>query len=487
MNRSKKRIIAVLAVAVILGAIFSCQQILSSEDDENNVIEIPDYTVKLNTDVNYQCIDVKEITANFEEGNVTSLDVKIGLLPGSDTFNFSDLLVHLRYVDIFGEFHYNAYMLNGSEINPDLKDMNVMDVVDLGEVWDRTLITPNSTITFRIKGNFGPSPTGSLEFNSRVSMPIHMEIKMPPFITFPPLYTKFGGMILLNITDSLDYSKPASDDWLIDEPIFLKDQEIILDRNLIVVGVGTLSLENVTMKVGGMNNTKYGIYIGEGAELVAINSSISSTDFSDRDSLLYNINVFGIIYLENCNISQSQGLNVYGGSASIENCSFHKSSLNFSYANTNIANNKFSSCNGIRFKYGSCVIKDNIFDNMNRNIFGYGENFHFQDNLMDNCKNNIYVTYKTSTIIGNKFSNCRYGISVNSGLVQIVNNEMLNVEELGIVIYKGTGIIKNNTLIDSAGIHITIYGKKGNFSGFDMIIENNSPCISIFSVTRSEL
>lgn len=267
MNRSKKRIIAVLVVVVILGAIFSCKQFFSSDDDENNVIEIPEYSVKLNTDVDYQCIDVKEITANFEDGNVTSLDVKIGLLPGSDTFDLSDLHVHIRYIGKWGESVVDDYMLNGAENYPFL-DLNIIGAVDPDKVWDRNLITPNSTITFKIEGGFGSSPVGNLKIYGTTSMliDIKIDLKMPPFITTPSLYTKYGGMVLFNSTEKLDYPSPSDNDWIIENATHIKDQEIRLDKNLIVLGTGRLSFDNVTLKINCTNRTRYGIFVGEGAE-----------------------------------------------------------------------------------------------------------------------------------------------------------------------------------------------------------------------------
>ena len=308
--------------------------------------------------------------------------------------------------------------------------------------------------------------------NAGGGMPIIVEIKMPPFLTSPPLYTKFGGMVIVNTNDVVNYSKPASEDWLVDGPIVLKDSEIVLDKNLTLVRGGSFTMDNVTMKIESSNNTKYGIYVGEGAKLIITNSSISSTNISDTDNLLYDINVFGNITLDNSNLSYSQGLNIYGGSASIENCSFYKNPLNISYSKANIACNRFTSCDRIGLMYDSSLIRDNIFENMTSTIFGFGEDFHFYGNLVNNSGSSILCSYRTSKVNGNNISNCEYGISL-SGCSRVTGNQISNVTCLGIGVDEGICVITNNSLIDSGGLILSGYMVNKPANGFNAIIENN--------------
>ncbi len=469
IERLGRKLATILVLAILLGAYFSYR---SPQEKENNSILPPSYSVNLDKDTLFQCLYVKEIMANFEEDNITSLDVKIGLLPGSLPLDINELSIKLTYTDNEGEKHWVHYLFDPLKTDFKTEEMKVIEFHDPDNRWDSNIITQNSTVKMRFEGNFNRSTRGTLNFIGYLIY-LNIDIIMPPFITSPPLYTKYNGMILLNNTGEINYSRPGNDDWLIEESINMKDREILLDNNIIVLKDSKLSFENVTLRIEATNKTKYGIYIGENAEFIVTNSTITSTNVSGLENLQYDINVFGNISLENSYLSHSQGLNIYGSSATIKNCSFYQNKLNFSYTCANITSNKFTSCNGINFMYGSCMIRDNAFVNLPRAIFGHGDIFYFQDNLMDYCRTTIFIAYRESTIIGNRFSNCENGISLDSGLIQVRDNEMIRVDGVGISLDNGVSVVKNNTLTDSGGITITGSNKQRDNNSYQAIIEDN--------------
>ena len=470
MEKLEKKCVTILLILIIIVTSFSIFRFYPSET-EDNIIVPHSYSVTLNSNVSFQCISVKEIIADYERGNITHLDITIGLLPGSIKLNLSDLTIDIRYVDKWGESHYDAYVLNGSKIFYNVKDLNIINVIDPDSVWDKTHITPNSSVTFRIHGNFGKSSTGYIKFMSAEGgTPIIVEINMPQFLTYPPLYTTFGGMVIINTTDVVNYSKPVGKDWVVDESLFLKDSVMVLNKNLTILMGGTFTMDNVTMKVEASNSTKYGIYVSEGAKMVITNSSISSTNKSDTDNHLYDINVFGNITLDNSDLSYSQGLNIYGGSATIENCSFYKNPLNVLYSKVNIECNRFTSCDEMKLIYDSSFIRDNIFENITYGISGFGEDFHFYSNIINNSDRSIFCSYRTSKIVGNQISNCTFGIYLESGMNLIIDNVL---SQVNVFSQCSDCIINNNTLIDAGGIYVdrSDHMESGNYC--IAIIDNN--------------
>ena len=187
---------------------------------------------------------------------------------------------------------------------------------------------------------------------------------------------------------------------------------------------------------------------------------------------MYGINVFGNISLENCNLSHSQGFNIFGGYASIENCSFYKNQLNFSYADVSIVANEFSSCESLQFTYCSPKIVGNYFNNISGGITGFGEELNIIRNEINNGGKSIHCDFRVSQIIENCITNCEYGILM-SGLVYAKGNKLSSVESIGIGIISGAGIINNNTLFNSGSISIVWRKTSNSHVYFKGIIENN--------------
>jgi len=477
VKSSRKRVVAVLAIAVLLGAAFSFHNYFLS-DDENNVIEVPDYTVKLNTYVNYQCIDVKEITANFENGNVTSLDVKIGLLPGSVPLDMNDLIINLDYIDRQGRAQFDDYIINSSLIHYGVKKVKITDVDDPYDEWDSTTITQNSTITLRFDGEFNCSQKGTMRFHLPTYITKPVEIILPPFITSPPLYSKYGGMALINRTESSEYPAPSIDDWIIDNDTVIEDRAIVLNNNIIVTNDASLTLKNVSITVNDSKEASFNMFIGEGAVLTVENSSIATINTTieiDRWNYAewyfprYEINVFGKFYLNKCNLSYSQGLNIYGGLSEIENSTFYKSSMRCYDTNLTIRDNTFSSSE-MQLTYGSYILENNNLDNFT--MEGWGEEISFSKNIFCNGTSRLSSFFKTSYIKNNNIQKCECRMHLE-GLSYIIDNEFYRNEKCSIMMGEGPSIIRNNSFIDTGWISTSPSRSSEISSGFQCIIESN--------------
>jgi len=435
--------------------------------------------------------------------NITSLDVKLRLLPGSRPINLSGHLIHLNYMDNKGTHQggdYTIENLHSDYVDPyypgwgshDYNNkMKIIYESNNSEGEDPNLITRDTTVTLRFTGNFNTSGNiGSIGIYLHSGPNMHIDIKMPSIVDPSLNLTKYRGVVLLNNTNDLEIPRSNEDDWVILNNTYLEDQEIVLNRNLIIGDHGFLSLSNVTLRINSSENRELGIYVGEKGTLNAYKSTITSLNSPASEiiygeegwaiwPLEYNFQIFGNMKLDECELiypyNSTGGFEIFSDDVIISNCTIFQGDLLCKYSSPKILNNVFCNESYINSVFGSPVIKWNIFKTERTySIWCEYGSAVITNNIINSSSNGIRCTGGHFEIRDNTIKTWYEGIRCHDGRAIIEDNFIESSNDYGIIIAQGTSQIRNNIITGADGgilLFPLVIGKSPDF--YQGIIENN--------------
>ena len=152
----------------------------------------------------------------------------------------------------------------------------------------------------------------------------------------------------INVTSSTIF---MDDDWIVSDTNVTEDKIIILNGNLTITSTGSLTLNNVTLKINQSANGEYTLNVNSGGEFYVDKSNITS-----NNSYRYWFEVYGKLQMNNSKLSRTYaqvgkwgGIHVYSDDVYVGNSTFFDYSgagMTIETSNTTIYNTTF--LNGFR-------------------------------------------------------------------------------------------------------------------------------------------
>ena len=233
---------------------------------------------------------------------------------------------------------------------------------------------------------------------------------------------------------------------------------------------------NIFGKCKALLYSDYGSVITSNSNNSTIDGLLILTKKYKYDDDFYAINInSGILNIQHCNIASfmagsiiASGINT---NVNIINCILHSGKTAGAYFN--------DGCNG-------CIRDCLIYDSLDNGIVIINNNLSkvsIIDNEIKNCSNNGILICNVSPLVqNNTIYNCNIGISIldhNKAIIE--NNEIWNVNKFGIYIYDKAKPFINSNIIRNGIIGININGLYTNPNiQNNKITDNTYACINIY-------
>ena len=311
-----------------------------------------------------------------------------------------------------------------------------------------------------------------------------------------------GLVFLMTLFDvKADSKPPENGDWIIDDVVFIKNDDLELNGSLYVEKEGKLTLDNVTLKINLKNDLEYKIFVSKEGEFQGLNNTTIS---SMNSKYTFRFEVYGNMKIDNCEIRDlwgiyspgsddielMGGIEIYSSDTTISNCTitnFRKNAIFCDSSDVIIENNTIEIIEGynfvtqaIRCESSEVKILNNKINNTyyginlnNSNAILYKNNFNMlRPNFVINCtngnvllKDNIFndqgyslgcknsdIQMKNNSINGIELVECNKVVinnnSIGSFLLSYYSNLTLTNNKLkNLIIYFGYAFITNNSII----------------------------------------
>ncbi len=266
-------------------------------------------------------------------------------------------------------------------------------------------------------------------------------------------------------------SPPSAGDWLVNETISCSGEDIVLNGNLLIRGLGNLILEDSTLLFNSTSEGQHGIVVNSSLHVLgsAIEGAKAYTFVSNpgavleiRDSFIHDCG-----YTEGITDLKKGGLYIGSDGAKITNTTFSRNfiALRIYSDNNEIKNSKIISNEASLQGNGSGnVITGNII--RHNPMVGYGlkgTDWRFEHNVVENSSCMFFVS-DNSLINNNSFvGNNVCGLTVSGKNNNVTDNDMLSnnvsfpeTQGIGLAVTgaENTRVIGNTGLDNGIGLEI---------------------------------